>query len=965
MGKIKLMHRRLFLGLAFAALPCMAAADEACSANSPRLHVPSPAWQEQVIYMLFIDRFQDGDASNNDQGHGEYDPASGAHFSGGDIRGIIKRLDYLQTLGVTALWLSPPVANQWWSTPYRAAGWHGYWAVNFRQIDKHFGTLGDYKRLSHELHCRGMYLIQDIVANHTANFYTYDGGYDPADTARNFRLLEPDSHQPAPTQPPFHLIDRRNPEHAAANIYHWTPTIQDYADRYQETNHMLGQLADLNTENPVVIDALKDTYKYWIGEAGVDAFRVDTVMLVEHEFWNRFLHDDDGIYRHAQSLGKDHFLTFGESVSVSDPYRDDGEKKLKGYIGSREKPYLNSMLGYPLYFEIARVVGRGQPTSQLAYRLERFMSLFADPFSIPNFIDNHDTPRFLATGHTAAFEQALALLFTIPGIPIIYQGTEQALKETRQAMFKGGFHNERGSFDRDSTAYRLIGTLSELRRSNPILTRGKLKILASDSAGPGLLAYQRTLDGRSITVLMNTADHSVLAHQLRLGTRPGEVLKAALLSQAGATREGLVRPQPRPPRADWDNADGLITAGTGLVTTVLPARTVFISHVHDGPAALSPTDKDLQPPVNRTFPQRRASPAPPPPTTSEPPEATTAHKRPYRSTGRQTPRRRAGHGDPPPSATVQPPRGETALQRPANRAHPPPIRITHPASGGTYSDTFRLAGHAHHRSELQLIRNGNMDSRIAFQTDNAGAWEIDIPVVDFGRMENHLQVYDTESDWLSERIFYTGEVLRPTLDATFKDPANDDTGPTGKYIKPQQPESRRQKDILGARVRSAGRNLELTLTLGEVSTNWLPPNGFDNVVFSIFIDTDPGSGINVLPRLNARMPPHSRWNLAHVASGWASYLYNINNARPNEQGDKLGIAPRIASDPDTGTVTFFYEGKRLGIESWNGTAFYITTWEHSPEGEYTDISPAPSDWSFGGALPQSPKVLDDLLIRVR
>ena len=545
---------RAILTSVIAVLAGLSVAQENSSTDGLKLQVPSPAWQDQVIYMLFIDRFDDGDGSNNDQGHGEFDPGSGAHFSGGDFDGIIRRLDYLKSLGITAIWISPPVANQWWSTPYRATGWHGYWAVNFLEVDAHFGSLEDYRRLSHELHCRGMYLIQDVVANHTANFYTYDGGYDPSDTAKNFRLLEPDSHQPAPTQPPFDLIDRRNPDHAAANIYHWTPTLQDYTDRHQETQYMLGQLADLNTENPVVIRALKDTYKYWISEVGVDAFRVDTVMLVDHEFWNRFLHDDDGIYAHARQLGKDHFLTFGESVSISEPYRDEGERKLKGYIGSRENPYLNSMLGYPLYFEINRVLGRGQPTRQLGYRLELSMTMFDDPFSIPNFIDNHDTPRFLTTANVPAFEQALALLFTVPGIPIIYQGTEQAMKETRNAMFRGGFHNDEGSFNPDSRAYGLIGTLSGLRRSNPILTRGDLRVLASETAGAGVFAYRRTLEGRSVTVLMNTAGYPVLAHRLDLGTGAGGTLTAAFTLNSG---------------------DRLEADSTGLVTTVLPPRSVF------------------------------------------------------------------------------------------------------------------------------------------------------------------------------------------------------------------------------------------------------------------------------------------------------------------------------------------------------------------------------------------------------
>ena len=111
------------------------------SPESAPLHVPSPDWREQIVYMLFIDRFNDGDPTNNDQGYGEYNPALETHFSGGDLRGLRDKLDYLKALGVTAVWVTPPVLNQWWSSPYEATGWHGYWAVDFKKVDPHFGTL--------------------------------------------------------------------------------------------------------------------------------------------------------------------------------------------------------------------------------------------------------------------------------------------------------------------------------------------------------------------------------------------------------------------------------------------------------------------------------------------------------------------------------------------------------------------------------------------------------------------------------------------------------------------------------------------------------------------------------------------------------------------------------------------------------------------------------------------------------
>ena len=120
------------------------AASSGCEnpATAP-LQVPSPDWREQVVYMLFIDRFNDGNPDNNDQGYGEYNPSLESHFSGGDIQGLRGQLDYLKDLGVTAVWVTPPVLNQWWSTPYEATGWHGYWAVDFKKVDPLFFVAWD------------------------------------------------------------------------------------------------------------------------------------------------------------------------------------------------------------------------------------------------------------------------------------------------------------------------------------------------------------------------------------------------------------------------------------------------------------------------------------------------------------------------------------------------------------------------------------------------------------------------------------------------------------------------------------------------------------------------------------------------------------------------------------------------------------------------------------------------------
>lgn len=830
-----------------------------------QLHVPSPEWRDQVIYMLFIDRFDDGEPGNNDQGLGEFDPGKGSHFSGGDLQGVIDRLDYIKSLGATAVWISPPVANQWWSTPYSAAGWHGYWATDFKAVDRHFGTLDDYKQLSHELHRRDMYLIQDIVANHTGNFFAYSGDYDAKDTAKNFYLLEKDSTQPAPTQYPFNMVDRLNPEHADADVYHWTPSVIDYADRYQELNYSMGHLSDINTENPVVINTLKDSYKYWIDEVGVDAFRVDTAILVDHEFWRRFLHDEDGIYAHATRAGKQHFLTFGEVSSVSQPYEDLGEQSVNSYLGTDEKPEFNSMLGYPLYGEIKNVLAYGAPTGQLAYRLQRFMEVYKDPFVVPNFVDNHDTPRFLSAGHGAAFKQALALLFTVPGIPIIYQGTEQSMTETRQAMFSGGYQNEDGSFDSGSENYIFVQRLTGLRSSYEVFSRGNMKLLDSNPHGPGILAYRREYLGEVVIVLMNTADRSILLHEFDAGLASNQHLEQLFSEQfTGEINVGI----------------------SGRLNMILPARAILVLRPQARDVAIESTN-------NSDF----------------------------------------------------------------------EIDLDMRSNSHVFENDFELSGSSTSGNErLKLIINGDYESATEFMSDEYGRWAITVPVRDFGEASSYLQVYAEAHNGMSEKLTYTTRVARPEMNILHVDAPNDAFGPTGAYINPQQAKSGQQREIEAVQFRAAGRNLEMTLTMKEVTDDWRPPNGFDNVAFTVFFSRGSADGRMSLPLINADMPKGLSWDFAHVAFGWGSYSYGTQGAGTHRQGSKLGVSPVVVTDKDERTISFTYEGARLDVDNWAGMHVYVTTWHVSGEGSYDDIRPEPSEWFFGGAGNDAAKIMDDVLL---
>ena len=514
------------------ALAVAAAFVAACAMAKPaRLHVPSPDWRDQVIYFLMLDRFDDGDARNNDQGAGEFKPGSEAHYNGGDLRGVQRRLDYIQGLGATAVWLTPVVANQWINPAGNYTGYHGYWAQHFKQVDAHVGTLRDYQDLSRSLHARGMYLIQDIVLNHTGDYFYYGPQANRQDPARDYHPHLGTPPVSAPSQAPFHLNDPRRAADRAAAIYHWTPDVKDFGDRNQELNHQMSGLDDLNTENPVVRRALRDSYGHWIRQAGVDAFRLDTAFYVPQDFLADFLRSKDprapGIEQVARQTGRRHFFTFGEGFAMDLPYQDAQARKIESYVrGPDGSGVLGGMLNFPLYGSLGDVFARGQPTAQLAHRIDSMMRVHARPHLMPSFVDNHDVDRFLSGGSVAGLQQALLSIFTLPGIPTVYYGTEQGFSVQRAALFAAGHASGgRDRFDTQAPLYRTLASLAALRKSHRVLSRGVPTVLASSATGPGPIAWRMDHGREQALVVMNSADREVLLDDLATGCAPGASLQ--------------------------------------------------------------------------------------------------------------------------------------------------------------------------------------------------------------------------------------------------------------------------------------------------------------------------------------------------------------------------------------------------------------------------------------------------------
>lgn len=488
---------------------------------------PLDSWSDEIMYFALTDRFADGDTTNNDLGDNAYDPNRNNTFHGGDFAGMAQNIAYLKALGVTSLWLTPPVKNQVWSPDSSLTGYHGYWASHFAKTDPHLGSLQDYQALSTQLKSAGLRLIQDVVTNHTGDYFHYTGPYQASAPWLNYKRIG------APEQEPFQLNDPNQSSHRQAAIYHFTLNIVNYQDSVEKLRGQMSGLDDLNTQNRRVVDTLKASFRFWMEAVQLDGMRFDTPMYVEHSFWNRFLYDSSdtqpGLYLFAQQQQRTDFYTFGETWVHSQPFENTGEKEAARYLGTPAAPEMDGILNFSMQHSLQRVFGGGAPTTELTYRLAQEQVFFPQPWQKLHFIDNHDMPRFRSLTSEAATRQALAFILTIPGIPVLYYGTEQGLTDTRPNIF--------GQLDSLSADFLFTKKLIQLRKSHPAFSRGELRVLADDSLQSGLLLYELHYQNQRKYVAFNTKDVAISCGPVALGTEHGRV---KVLFKHGAVTTGAI-----------------------------------------------------------------------------------------------------------------------------------------------------------------------------------------------------------------------------------------------------------------------------------------------------------------------------------------------------------------------------------------------------------------------------------------
>lgn len=479
-------------------------------------YTPSPAdWRQQPIYFVVTDRFADGDPSNNDLGHGEFLPGDIEFYHGGDLKGLTGKLDYIKGLGAGAVWLTPQVQNQWLSPTYgktRYSGYHGYWAQDFYKVDPHLGTLDDYKNLVREAHKRGLYIIQDIVVNHMGDFYSLDG-----------LNLDQNGILPKPAAP-FDDVPK------AAEYFHFRGPGKE---KSLFTESFGGYLDDLATENPYVRDNLIKIFKYWIKEADIDGYRIDTAKYVRPEFWKVF---NKEIRDYAASLGKKDFIIFGEAYDYDNIVKLDlaaADRSTGAFTVIEGVPSFNSMLdfsfcgaitsilaGAPVNGAMMGPMAAGKPRPYGSFKLldEHFAKGVPENFSpesrgrLVTFIDNHDMARFLAENKANKDEKtaalAVGLMMTLPGLPTLYYGTEQAYNQPKGKKGKGtAFDNRQdlwtSGYKTDSFLYQWMAKLALVRREQPPLATGSYVSRIVDGNNGAIYAFSRMSGDWEVLVVAN------------------------------------------------------------------------------------------------------------------------------------------------------------------------------------------------------------------------------------------------------------------------------------------------------------------------------------------------------------------------------------------------------------------------------------------------------------------------------
>ena len=473
---------------------------------------PKVGLSQDLIYFVMPDRYKDGDKKNND--NGGFNTSLTAFYHGGDLKGLTGTcepgddgLARIKSLGFTAVWLTPVVTQQ--EAIGAGSGYHGYWGVDFLNVDPHLGTNVDMLEFSKCAKKLGLKIILDVVTNHTGDVIKYLGNkaYVPAES-KNLKN-------------PAWLNDLSNYHNVGDMDRCWgVGNCTKLGDFYG--------LDDLATEKPVVYKGWADVYGKWISKYGISGFRVDTARHVDDNFFKNW---SPLIKATAKKSNISDFTIFGEVFDYS-------TFNLMTYVRQNK---IETVLDFPFQAkatEFASGYSNAPTLTALFENDDYYTSAKSSASNLVTFLGNHDVGRvgyIIANKRIQPADQLLprtnlanALMYFSRGIPTVYYGDEVGMTGSnsgkdqfaRQDMFPtdielwknetrvGGppiGNGDAFSATSQSPVAKYLIKLAEIRKSNPALANGPM-LERYSKYSLYVISKKDVLENREYLVAFNNSD---------------------------------------------------------------------------------------------------------------------------------------------------------------------------------------------------------------------------------------------------------------------------------------------------------------------------------------------------------------------------------------------------------------------------------------------------------------------------
>lgn len=453
-----------------------------------------PEWvHEAVFYQIFVERFCNGNPGNDPENAQQWNsPPSPHSFYGGDLQGVIDRLDYLQELGVNGIYLTPV---------FQSPSNHKYDIVDYQKIDEAFGDKAVLCELVTKAHKKGIHVMLDGVFNHSSwMFAPFRDVVKNGDKSQYCDWFHIDSF-PVFQYTEQEISDYSNPlnlSHLNYRVFGTSPSMPK-----------------LNTSNPQLKKYLLDTVADWTRETGIDGWRLDVSDEVDHVFWRDFRRVVRAINPQA--------LIIGENWHNAYPW-------LKGdqFDGVMNYPVTKSCIQY--------FAMRETNASQFAADLSGYLMWNSEQVNhcMLNLLDSHDTVRFLTwcNGDIKRMRLAVLFLFSYVGIPCTYYGDEIGMEGKGDPDCRRTFDWDKKSWNTE--LFQLYQQVIKIRKETDALKYGEIHMYAADDVFYLVRSYRGQ---RTVTVLNNTCDKKTIllppGAKWLLHTEPNPEKEAELVPFSG------------------------------------------------------------------------------------------------------------------------------------------------------------------------------------------------------------------------------------------------------------------------------------------------------------------------------------------------------------------------------------------------------------------------------------------------